>query len=180
MFPISIQSKNGIPFTIKEASEADAKAMIQHVQVVGGETSFLTFGAGENKITVAEELQVIEAHRNAPNQLFLVAYIGENLVSIGNIHARSNRPRLLHIGEFGISVQQKYWGLGIGKAMIKAMLDWAKASNVLTKMNLTVDTSNKKAIQLYEKLGFEYEGLIRRDMLVDGKYRDSYRMGMLL
>jgi len=60
------------------------------------------------------------------------------------------------------------------------MLDWAKTSGVIRKINLNVQTNNEVAIALYEKFGFEKEGTIRRDLYVDGKFYDAYAMGILI
>jgi putative acetyltransferase len=46
-------------------------------------------------------------------------------------------------------------------------------------MELTVYTDNAAAIRLYEKFGFEKEGLLRSFGYRDGQYVDVYTMARL-
>lgn len=49
-------------------------------------------------------------------------------------------------------------GEGLGKAMMALVMDWAKSLNIC-RLTLEVRVSNKKAIQMYEKLGFISAGI---------------------
>lgn len=86
----------------------------------------------------------------------------------------------MHIGDFGVTVRKDHWGKGIGSSLIETMLKWAKASDVIRKINLNVQTNNETAIALYKKFSFEIEGTIRRDSFIDGKFYDAYAMGILI
>ena len=45
-------------------------------------------------------------------------------------------------------------------------------------MNLSVLETNEKAIKLYEKLGFEVEGVLKKDkVLSNGRYYNTILMG---
>jgi len=99
----------------------------------------------------------------------------------GLLHVEgSPKKRLRHNGEFGITVRKAYWGKGIGPRLMEAMIDWAKASGLVRKLNLKVLVNNTNAIRLYERFGFEKEGCIRRDTCLDGKFYDIYLMGLLI
>lgn len=76
-----------------------------------------------------------------------------------------------------MGVLKQYWGYGIGRNLLKASIDWADA-NGITKMILSgVLETNEPAIRLYKSLGFEIEGLLKRDRtLSDGKYYSTYMM----
>jgi len=47
-------------------------------------------------------------------------------------------------------------------------------------LELEVSEKNKFAISLYEKLGFEVEGVKRRAFLVNGNYEDELIMGKII
>ncbi|MEN0002911.1 MAG: GNAT family protein [Bacteroidota bacterium] len=177
--PQRISLQTGETLLLRSAFREDAGMMLQHVHKVGSETDFLTFGAGEFDKTEAEEAQIVQNHLDADNQIFMLAFIEEELVGMMNVHARS-RKRLRHVGEFGISVARAHWGKGIGQHMILAMIAWAKASGVIRKLNLMVNEENKRGIHIYKKLGFEVEGLLRRDFCLNGTFSDTYYMGMLI
>ena len=79
-----------------------------------------------------------------------------------------------------MSVRKRYWGLGIGSLMLDTLIDWAKGTQIVKKINLRVRTDNERAIALYERKGFVIEGTIRKQVFLDGTYFDHYWMGMEL
>lgn len=171
-----ISNDDGRTVIVREASPDDATELLSFARLVAGETQFLSFAPDEFDVTDDEERALLRQSRRSDNQLFLVAVMDESIV--GSLHfSAGRRPRVRHSGEFGISVRRDYWGLGIGSRLISSMLDWAKRSQVVTKINLRVRTDNQRAIRLYERLGFEKEGTIRRDFLIDGTYYDAHWMG---
>ena len=162
--------------TIREAQEADASALLTYLNEVGGETDYLSFGAGEFKLSLAEEQASIRSHREIANQLFLVATVDERIVGVLTFEGGSRR-RNAHAGEFGITVLQAYWNRGIGGRLLRALIEWAESSGVVRKINLHVGTANRRANALYQKHGFDVEGTVSRDMLIDGTFFDAYLMG---
>lgn len=59
-----------------------------------------------------------------------------------------------HTGEFGVSVHPDYQNSGIGKELIRTLLNWAKENDRIEKVFLNVFATNTNAIELYRKLGF--------------------------
>ena len=53
-------------------------------------------------------------------------------------------------------------------------------NNGITRLELEVSKKNKFAISLYEKLGFEVEGVKRHAFLVNGKYEDELLMAKII
>lgn len=63
--------------------------------------------------------------------------------------------------------------------LLNSELDkWARENN-LTRLELTVVSSNIVAKHFYEKNGFEIEGTRKNAMIIDGKYVDEYYMAKL-
>ena len=62
--------------------------------------------------------------------------------------------------------------------MVEELIQWAKASGVIRKLNLRVRSDNEKAIHLYTKFGFNREGLMSREFLISGEFFDCYCMGL--
>ncbi len=167
----------GYTLLIREAQPADAEKMVEYVNIVAGESDNIGFGPGEITLTVEQEREIVSRYAEADNMIFLVGYIGDELVSLANFSS-SQRPRMRHTGEFGMSVKKKYWRHGIGQAMLQALIDWAKGTGIIRKMNLRVTTYNTAGIALYEKMGFKKVGIITRDMMINGKFVDTILMGL--
>ena len=109
--------------------------------------------------------------------LFLIACVEDQIVSVLTF-AGESKKRKEHVGEFGITVKKEFWGLGIGNLMMESLINWAKETKLIRKINLVVQTNNEKAISLYKKFNFETEGTITRDSLINGIFYDSYIMGL--
>ena len=83
-----------------------------------------------------------------------------------------------HIGLLGIALLPEARGLGLGAQLLQAAIDrsWTRG---LTRIELSVRADNLNAKALYERFGFEHEGLLRRASLVDGIYHDAHAMALL-
>ena len=164
---------------IRPIEVSDAENMIVYLDQIAGESENLTFGLGEIEITLEKEISYLESLQGNGNQMMVVATVDEEIV--GNIsYNGGHRLRTRHVGEFGISVRKDYWGKGIGKALLQNLIDWAKASPYCEKINLRVRDDNIRAISLYRKLGFQVEGLIKKDMKINGEFVDCLFMGLTI
>jgi ribosomal protein S18 acetylase RimI-like enzyme len=88
------------------------------------------------------------------------------------------RPVFRYTGVLGMGVIEQFRGRGIGSALMATTLEAAKQRGI-TRVELHVREHNQRAIALYEKFGFVREGLMRRDVFVDGVYENSLLMAVL-
>jgi len=92
------------------------------------------------------------------------------------------RPKALegfkHTGTLGMGVLKNYRRQGIGERLIVETIAKAKGQG-LDRIELEVFASNLPAIQLYEKLGFEVEGLKKNARKLDGVTDDLVVMALL-
>lgn len=84
-----------------------------------------------------------------------------------------------HTGTLGMGVHKNYRGQRIGTALMDATLAAAKEFG-LERVELEVYTSNTVAIKLYEKYGFQTEGIKRKARKLDGKYYDIQVMALFI
>lgn len=164
---------------IREAVPADAHAVLDHLKTVAAETDFLTFDPDEVNATAAVKRAEIDHFRHSPVHLMLVAESQGRIIGGLSFKGEDNR-RVRHRGEFGLTVEKGYWGLGIGRGLIVALLDWAQGTGCIRKINLRVREDNHRAIALYESLGFVREGMVSRDYRVDDRFFASLLMGFEL
>ena len=173
------QLADGRILLVREAEAEDARSVLDYVNVISGESDFLSFGPGEFELTESDEEEFLHKCQASDNQIYMLGMIDDALVSTLSFSG-GRRPRLRHSGEFGISVLKAYWGLGIGSLMLDALIKWARETGVVKKINLRVRTDNRRAIRLYENKGFVIEGTIRKEILLHGQYYDHYWMGLQL
>ncbi|KAB3534001.1 GNAT family N-acetyltransferase [Alkaliphilus pronyensis] len=168
---------SGEEIIIRPAKKEDAQQLIDYIQIIAGESDYLTFGPGEFLLTKEEEESFIEKTLKSNNSLFLVAEIDGKIVA--NLSFTGGvRPRTKQAGEFGVSVLKRYWGLGIGKRLVSYLINWSRQTGVVRKINLKVRADNTRGITLYENLGFKKEGLISREFMIDGIFYDCILMGI--
>lgn len=70
-------------------------------------------------------------------------------------------------------------GEGIGTLLFEELERWA-AKHHLHRLELTVVTRNEAGVSLYEKMGFELEGIKRDSLLINGEFLDEYYMAKIL
>ena len=63
--------------------------------------------------------------------------------------------------------------------MMNYMIEWAK-KNGYEKVSLAVFSTNKRAINLYKKFGFEIEGAKKREIKINEEYMDEILMALFL
>ncbi|MFC4306012.1 GNAT family N-acetyltransferase [Cohnella boryungensis] len=167
---------NGMRYRIRSAVNKDAEALSKIRLQIDGETENLDREKGEAFIDPLGFEQMVTSDTDNKNHLFLVAEVQDRLVGFSRCEGNPLN-RLSHKVEFGVGVLKDYWGYRIGKNLLKESIHWA-ASNDIKKMTLNVLETNENAIKLYEKMGFEIEGLLKKDKrLSDGKYYNTIIMG---
>lgn len=82
-----------------------------------------------------------------------------------------------HVFRLAIVMHPGFLGQGIGTTLIRDLMEWAKQSPRVGKIELLVRATNERAIRLYSKLGFVEEGRFRnRVRLPDGNFIDDVAM----
>jgi putative acetyltransferase len=87
--------------------------------------------------------------------------------------------RTRHSGSIGIMIHKDYQNKGVGTALMQAIIDIADNWLMLVRVELTAFEDNERAIHLYEKFGFEKEGLKRLAAIRKGKYENEYLMARI-
>lgn len=170
---------NGKTVVIRKANKEDAGNMINYLNQIGGESDFLTFGKDQFKISIEAEESYIENANISDNSIVIVATIDNEIISIGSINS-TKKERTKHNGVLGISIKKQYWGIGLGSAMMEYLIKWCKSNKITRRIELLVREDNKRAIKLYEKFGFEREGLLKGDMCVNNIYYNTIMMGLYI
>lgn len=175
--PRHIHLVNGRDLGLRAAQARDGAAVAAHVRAVGGESDHLNYGAGDPVPTEEVQAAWVAGTREAGGCVLLAELDG---AVIGLLSCRRGElARTQHRAELGLSVRRAYWGLGVGRALVEASLQWGRAAG-LTRVSLCVRANNPRAIGLYERLGFQHEGRRRYAAQVDGAYLDELDMAIVL
>lgn len=103
---------------------------------------------------------------------------------VGEATIRRHSPkRVRHVAHLSIEVHPRHQGNGVGRALMNALLDWARGPDGagLNRVDLDVFAVNTRAVNLYRSLGFEIEGTRKRFVrFEDGTYSDDHVMALML
>ena len=84
------------------------------------------------------------------------------------------------LAEFRIRIGERgAWGQGLGAEASRLLMRYGFMDLNLERIWLRVFASNRRAIRMYERLGFQAEGKLRRSALVQGLAEDVVLMGVL-
>lgn len=171
---MEVKLKDGRTLVISEAQPDEAEALLAHINIIGGESDNMTFGANECPYTVEEERAFLAQFAASKTSAMFVGHIDGAIVATASLSG-DGRRRMRHIGGLGIAVRKLYWGLGIGEAMMNALFDYARGAG-LTVLHLVVRAANAPAIHMYEKLGFERVGVHRGYFHIGDAFDDAIIM----
>lgn len=161
---------------IREATLDDAPALHEYALALFAEGLPGIFR--REGLTMEQEIAFLRPHVEQGNAVMFVAMDGNRI--IGNIgFVGGTLAELAHSGEFGISLANGYRGRGIGTRLIAALEAWAPAHGI-TRITAHAWETNPGALRLYERLGYQHEGLLRGDVMVDGMPVDVHVLAKLL
>ncbi|MGI6126942.1 MAG: GNAT family N-acetyltransferase [Planifilum sp.] len=170
---------DGRRLILRRAVPEDAEETIAFVQKIIGESDYLMLEPGEFRPSLGEQRELLERYARSDGHLYLIAEVDGEIVGILHFQP-GKRNRNAHAGEFGMSVRKKFWGMSIGRLLLQFLLQWARQTGKIRKINLRVRVDNDRAIRLYRSLGFQVEGTITREFYIGGKFYDAHWMGIQL
>lgn len=168
--------RDGSIVLLRSAVETDAEEICHHKMVTSGETYYMA-RYPEECVSDLEKTRLRLKNVETDEQEFMVtAFSKERIVGDAGITRIRTHKKYLHRAGFGISIQKEFWGLGLGRIMVRIALEQAKR-NGFEQVELGVFSDNPRAIHLYETCGFQKTGMILNAFkLKDGTYRDEIQM----
>ena len=154
--------RGGKECLLRNGNESDGQAVLDIFILTHKQTDNLLTYPDEVTFTAEEESKFLQKKTDSDNEIEILAFVDGKIVGTAGIEQVSPKYKLRHRCDFGISVDQSYWGLGIGKALTQACIDCAKKAGY-EQMELEVVAENTRAIRMYEKAGFIEYGRNPRD-----------------
>ena len=121
-----------------------------------------------NKVTIQTCKDFIKNSFTDKDKTYAIDIDGEYIGSISLKDINQNDRN----AEFAISLRSKYRGHGFGQEAIKLLLKIAFDELDLNKVYLNVLADNNRAIALYQSVGFEYEGELKKHIFINGEFKN--------
>ena len=153
----TITLKDGRPCVIRNGVEADAEAVLEIFRLTHGQTDFLTTYPEESTFTPFQEQAFLRSETEHPREAELVAEVEGRIVGTAGIGLIRDAKKTMHRATFGISIDQSFWGLGIGRGLTEACIQCAREAGY-TQLELEAVADNERALALYRRAGFTEYG----------------------
>ena len=172
-----ITLKDGRRCTLRSAEKADAAEMLRYMVQMLGETPFLLSSPEEfAAMPLEKEEAFIESTLAAERAVMITAFDGDRIIGSADLRSAGGRIRVQHRCGMGITILKEYWSVGLGSAMMEAIIDSAKQLGY-EQLELEVVAGNRRAISLYHKYGFKVCGCHPNKIrYANGTYADDYLM----
>ena len=153
----TVSLKDGRQCVIRNGNEADGQAVLDIFVLTHEQTDFLRTYPDEIRFTVEDEAAFLKEKTESENEIELIAELDGKIVGTAGISALGTCSKLRHRAEFGVSVDRAFWGLGLGRALLKACIACAERAGY-RQLELDVIAENERAIALYQSEGFREFG----------------------
>jgi ribosomal protein S18 acetylase RimI-like enzyme len=136
---------NPIQISLRTGNLNDAEALLEIEKEVLSENEYMISVIEEFEETSEQLRGWIEKILENEREHLIVAEINEEIVGL-IVFRSKNTKRLSHTGSFTAMVKKEYRNQGIGKFLIKELLDWAERNPLIEKVSLGVLSTNQRAI----------------------------------
>ena len=153
----TITLKDGRECVLRNGTAADGAAALANFLLTHEQTDYLLSYPDESTLTPEQEGEYLQERTDSENGIELLAEVEGELAGMAGIEAVGTQEKVRHRADFGIGIDRKFWGLGIGRALLEACIECARRAGY-EQLELTVVAENQRAVALYRRAGFEEFG----------------------
>ena len=166
------------PWVIRRARREDARTLRDYFELIADERPNNTvIRRALVSMTIEAMQERIDRYAHMANSaMFLALHTGE---VIGYVSLTAGSPPYsAHNVVLSINVHPLWRGRGLGTALLHTALSWCRAQPEIERVELEALMRNRDAIRLYERSGFQLEGITRRAYrLADEGDGQTYEIG---
>ena len=130
----------------------------------------------DKKFTKEDEEGYIRKLLASKNDAVFSIFDGSTYIGQCGIHQIAWENKL---GRLSLVIKQEFWNKGYAQEVLRLLIKHAFAKLGLHKVWLMHWKENEKAEHLYNKLGFQKEGLLKEEYYWQGQYHDMVRMAII-
>lgn len=163
---------------IRGVTLRDGSGLLELRRRLAAESDFLLYDVDECPQDIGAVLRQIQQILHSGYGTLLLAVEGDRPIGFLTAVGSTSR-KVRHCATIGVGVLEERSGQGVATRLLEAAERWATSRGV-SRLELIVAADNARAIGLYEKCGYELEGIKRRAWHVGDRYVDGHVMAKLL
>jgi ribosomal-protein-alanine N-acetyltransferase len=175
VFPVTLK---GSRITLRELCEDDHDS----VQQYAGDSEVVKYDLwGPNTPEQSREFIrfAMSVQRMSPRLTYeLAIQLNANSQLIGACGIRI-RDAVHRAGDIGYTMRRDQWGMGLGTEVARTLIQFGFVELSLHRIWATCHVENVASARVLEKAGMVREGLLRKNKLQRGVWRDSYIYAIL-
>ncbi len=149
----TVRLKDGRECCLRNGEERDAQAVIDNFNLTHAQTDYLLSYPDESGFDLQQEIDFLRKKKESTDEAEILALTDGKVAATAGIYRVGSRYKVRHRAELGISVDEKYWNLGIGRALLRACIECALKAGY-EQLELEAVAENERAVALYKSEGF--------------------------
>ena len=141
----TVRLKGGRECCLRNGEESDAQAVIDNFNLTHAQTDYLLSYPDESGFDLQQEIDFLRKKKESTDEAEILALTDGKVAATAGINRVGSRYKVRHRAELGISVDEKYWNLGIGRALLKACVECALKAGY-EQLELEAVAENERAI----------------------------------
>lgn len=152
---------------IRRARMEDLQEMldIYNYEVVNGVATF-----DEIPVTYEQRKEWFEAHQG--KYILLVEERDGRIAGYASVSKLFPKPAYDISGEVSVYIAKEFRGQGIGESLVRELVKQVEKEGNFVSLFSLITGTNEASIHLHQKLGFEYDGILKRSGMKFGKQLD--------
>ena len=168
--------KDGVAFTIRRATAADAEAIIAILQGIASERIYTAI----NRPWSADEQRRHLVSLFAREAIHVAEQAGIGITGYQTLELWApTLDSMAHVGQIGTFLKPEWRRRGVGDALFQTTLGFARKRDYL-KFVIQVRSSNAPARDFYQRLGFRECGRLTRQVRIGDQEDDEILMEFFL
>lgn len=127
--------------------------MLSNYILTHAQTDFLTTYPEETTFTVDQEKEYLKKKADNDREIELVAEVDGKIIGTAGVDRIGTAEKIRHRAYFGISIEEAFWGMGVGWALTNGCIECAKVAEY-SQIELEVVADNIRALALYQRAGY--------------------------
>jgi RimJ/RimL family protein N-acetyltransferase len=172
---VTIMELPGNGFKLRGWKDDDAAALQQHANNIN--ISDFLFDRFPSPYTTDEAVKWVKLKLNQNPVVNFVIDVDGELAGVIGIDQRDDIYRKAPL--LGYWLRQDYWGKGIMTEAVKLVTHYAFANLDVVRIQAGVLGNNPRSMRVLEKAGFTREGILKNNIIKNGKILDEHIYGFI-